>query len=793
MESQLERSFRLTEIAKVLEKTDSSRARGLYVEAAECLFQVLKESGRSDQVKAQVKQHLQWTIAQAESIDAGSKDSTTISDSSSEVSEWDEPFSSVSYDELIEMAIGQDEIGNFEDAMSLYGQAAKSILDVLEKENVSDKIRSRLESKVQMILERRAFLKKQTTRKSSTGSIVHSHKLQRKSDFSAEELAVLRKSSVFGGKTFYPWIDSDKFDVFRYKSPFFDKDGLLPLSKLQSFHFDSWLRPFQILERRGIIGVVPKVIVLISPASVKQTIVTDCSFVSALSVAAHYENMLKRPLISGIIFPQGKDGKPVYNPSGKYVVKLHINGVLRKVVIDDRLPVDRHGNTLCSFSNVNGELWVSLLEKAFLKAMGGYQFPGSNGGIDLHYLTGWIPERVSCRDLLETEAQCIRIWDRISSGHRYGDCLLTCGTGFMRAEDEKNCGLVSSHAYAILRVEHINGNKLLLLKNPWACRSWTGKFSSTDAISWTKDLTKALNYDPASASRLDNGLFWIDWDSLLNHFDSLYINWNPELFQHLSTIHSMWSKDIGPIEDRIDMGMNPQYRLELSSADTVWVLLSKHLTTVKELDPDDFITVHVYSKSSGDRIFYPHDAMISGTYMNSPHYLVKIDVTDPESLLTLVVSQVKKTHDLYFTLQVFSTYSHSLSEIPRPQVSCKVSGSWSPSNSGGPTSSPSYFFNPQFLLKVSEPCNLIVQLKSAPPAAVHVIMFPYSGHRIQSFESIPVGDAGNYRDSFSYIETSECLPGSYVLIVSTYLPEQYVPFILTLLTDSGTPLSLVEL
>ena len=52
---------------------------------------------------------------------------------------------------------------------------------------------------------------------------------------------------------------------------------------------------------------------------------------------------------------------------GKYVVRLHFNGVWRKVVIDDRLPYSAHGELLCSHSKATGELWVSLLEKAFLK------------------------------------------------------------------------------------------------------------------------------------------------------------------------------------------------------------------------------------------------------------------------------------------------------------------------------------------------------------------------------------------------------------------------------------------
>lgn len=193
------------------------------------------------------------------------------------------------------------------------------------------------------------------------------------------EKKVLEHTSRINHHIFVPFMSVDLQERFVLPVPFTDRDGLLALAPKQRADFAGWRRiselhpePQLIANSSGAAGCG------VSFYSIKQTVVSDCSVVASLAVAALYERRHGRRLITSIIWPRNRRDEPIYNESGKYSVRLHVNGVPRKVIIDDQLPVGRQGQLLCSYSSNRGEFWVSLLEKAYMKLMGGYDFPGSN-------------------------------------------------------------------------------------------------------------------------------------------------------------------------------------------------------------------------------------------------------------------------------------------------------------------------------------------------------------------------------------------------------------------------------
>ncbi|MBN3305524.1 calpain-7 [Amia ocellicauda] len=707
---------------------------------------------------------------------------------------------------LVTQAFEEDENGNTDEAIELYTQAVELCIPTAN-ETTDQALQGKLKQLARQALERAEGLKDSMSKPAQRERAAPSKPINQVRpylplgpDFSlhdkpqgvrpvqscepqgerytAEEIEVLRNTSKINGIEFVPFMRVDLKERFAFPVPFSDKCGKLALSPKQKAIFSRWVRPDDICNN-------PTMIFTVSSFSIKQTVVSDCSFVASLAISAAYERRYNKKLITSIIYPQNKRGEPEYNPCGKYMVKLHINGVPRKVIIDDYLPVDHNGELLCSYSSNKNELWVSLIEKAYMKVMGGYDFPGSNSNIDLHALTGWIPERIamhSDNQAFSKDDTFRMLYQRFHKGH----VLITTATGVMTEEEGERRGLVPTHAYAVLDVREYKGNRFLQLKNPWSHLRWKGRFSERDEKSWTPELLKYLNFDPKMAQKFDNGVFWITWEDLCQYYDVIYLSWSPSLFKESSCIHSTWDGKQGPVKDAYSLANNPQYKLEVQCPQggaAVWVLLTRHITDKDDFAQNrEFITLVVY-KTDGKKVYYPSDPppYIDGIRINSPHYLTKIKLTSAGThTFTLVMSQYEKQNTIHYTLRVYAGCKFNFSKIPTPYTQSKrINGQWKGQSAGGCGNyKETYKHNPIYQLQLDKPGPVLIELRGSRQYSVGFEVITVSTVGDPGPSGFQKKTSGDYRCGFCYMESDYIPAGVYNIIPTTFLPNQEGPFFL---------------
>eukprot|EP00055_Hartaetosiga_balthica_P012016 m.56673 g.56673 ORF g.56673 m.56673 type:complete len:820 (+) comp7811_c0_seq1:113-2572(+) len=580
-----------------------------------------------------------------------------------------------------------------------------------------------------------------------------------------DEKSIIAFTSKVNKNVYLPWQDEDANDDFGNGGKLFtDPDGPVPLREKQRVRA-KLARPSQFMQR-------PVIFHQMLAANIKQTIIPDCSFISSLAISADYEVKKGVALISQSIFPQ-HNGKPIYNKYGKYSVKLHFNGCWRRVIIDDVFPVTSLGELLCSFSKDESELWVSIFEKAYMKVMGGYSFPGSNSAVDLHALTGWIPDRLNVKDCDEV------MWTTLWEGLHRGDCLLTVATGDLSEEVADRAGLVPTHAYAIVEMRKGHGVNVLRLKNPWAHKQWRGNYSPFDKKNWTTDMKKMLQYEPEKHVEHDDGEFWIDWDSLSHFFDVMYMNWNPAPLPFGTTHHYCWkASGKGARKDLYNMQYNPQYVLRIDEKKNhgrVWLLLSRHITSRDDFaNNKEFITLHVYE--GGKRVYFPDDPLSQGVKINSPHYLCKLGV-EPGKKYTVVVSQYERDSTIRFTLKSFGDVAHKFDPLPDIYpVEFKLTSKWTAATAGGRNrASESFKMNPRFSFKTppsSGKCRVFLKLEAPKEFSV--------GMMVTDVDGFVVGDQHEYRPGFTKMELSLEPDTKFLVIPHTFTAGRTGSFFLTI-------------
>ncbi|KKZ60168.1 hypothetical protein EMCG_05090 [[Emmonsia] crescens] len=620
-------------------------------------------------------------------------------------------------------------------------------------------------------------------------------------NLSNREQIILLEDSKLNGFVFPPWSavpDAREFEL--------EEDGVLftdlcdlPLSELQCEIFNGWKRPSEILcagEANDGGDSPSSVMRSIHPIDLVQDVTTDCSVVASLCAAiSQVERGYSKSSAIKLYPSEEETFSPKISQSGKYMFRMHFNGCYRKVVVDDRLPSSKTSRFLHVIDRNNPALlWPALVEKAYLKVRGGYDFPGSNSGTDLWILTGWIPEQIFLHD---EDVISDQLWKRLFNAFNYGDVLITVGTGLLTEREEEELGLVSVHDYAILDMKEENGRRQFLVKNPWAAGSvWKG-IGQSHPLAEGNGQTKP-DQQPCRPP-LSPGTFWTDCDKLLQNFENLYLNWNPKLFSYRQDIHFTWDLSSTSSVPGCFAG-NPQFSVGSKAGGSVWLLLSRHFNSgdyirprnqlidvSSESDEPGFISIYVFKKG-GQRVCLSDGALRRGPYVDSPNTLMRFEMP-PNTIYTVVAAeQSLRRSNQNFSLSGFSTaplsISHATEEYGHVR---KLAAAWTTSTAGGNADSARYPTNPQFRIDITEPCDIAVMLETEDPElAIHVKIVWSDGKRVSSVRSRDVAfDSGDYRRGCAFAEHSYLAKGSYTAVCSTFAPDQLGKFTLWIKTTKS--------
>ena len=515
------------------------------------------------------------------------------------------------------------------------------------------------------------------------------------------------------------------------------------------------------------------------PLNVKQTVVGDCSLVCSLIICASFQHRFPNAkVISSAIYPQDQDGKPIVSRKGKYAVKMLINGITRVVVIDDRLPVEAGTKRLlCTYSKDLGELWVPLMEKAFVKVCGGsYDFPGSNSSTDMYKLSGWLPDSLA----LDGEGFDAALqWTRLSTCHKKGAVLITANTPQnLDKSVEDHLKLVAGHAYAVLDLAEFNGRQLVKIKNPWSTESsWGGPFSINDKENCTAAFRAAMQYDEEQSAQ---GVFWIEWRDVVTYFKRLHLSWNPFLLFMKNgqaskptriACHSTLTFEFA------SLGHMPQFHIAVGSAPTatrMHLVFSRHVMDLREYaieHPEKdtslpLVAIHVFATSHcptvmalnltasdgglrrclaggqcvGRRVVHGLECgdgaqLLNGVYKQVPAHTGSFTCPAGTNLnFTVVIAQhegiVGSTFPFSLTLHTElplggpqGVTMHAIPRADQLEHSTVVKGSWRMGqNCGGKVDSQTFSYNPMYCLKLAAPSRVLLRLASAAAEPVQLFL-----------------------------------------------------------------------
>lgn len=516
-------------------------------------------------------------------------------------------------------------------------------------------------------------------------------------------------------------------------------------------------------------------------------------------------------LVRDRIYPRSADAHATTASADVYAVKVFLNGLDRCAYVNDELP--QVGDDLVCARTLDGtQIWPGLMEKAYLSLAGhdgGYSFSGSDPGVDLRALSGWVPEHidlshgVSIADRSKFRPE--RAWQRIYTAFNRPGCLLTAGTpaGASRAEEAFVVSrglLVTSHAYAVVDMYVTpTGERRITLLNPWSIariKELNNLYADEALAAQLVRTTLAEGQEQYLARTIDLG-----WNEFCTRMGSVFLNLDPALWSNRSTVHAAWDLSHA-VRGAGDFAASRQFMLAINPAADegggserdVWVLLERHLPRIKAAGNHISLklveTTSRGTEEAHERLVQARDTRQRVYWLDAPQCLHKISLNPSEGRRTFLVtascvsaanalSKGTDADETRFTLTILSPQPTELTapalDLPHHIV---LAGQWKGRSAGGSSLNPTFVHNPQWSIALPSQADVRVALHCSRADALVAAYLVRSGEsRVSTLSAstgedkvVVVGSTGPYDSGLVSFFSRSLAPGTYTLVVSTYDP-----------------------
>ncbi|KAM4040327.1 calpain-10 isoform 2-T2 [Anomaloglossus baeobatrachus] len=574
----------------------------------------------------------------------------------------------------------------------------------------------------------------------------------------------------------------------------------------------TWLRPQEICEtphlfpedRRRALG--------------KQGILGDCWFVCAASVLQTSPSLLHQ------VLPGNQCTWEHKGYTGRFVCQFWRFGRWVQVIIDDRLPC--LGRKLC-FSHCQDQeaFWLPLLEKAYAKLHGCYEALWAGQVVDaLVDLTGGLVERWSF-EVADESFREEMITRMLELKER---CAISCSVLHSR---EGAGDLGQFHAFTITDIQHgftKDGQSLLLLRvhNPWGRSCWEGSWGNSGDKWALMDQTESSRF----LSEIQDGEFWVEKDEFLREFNEVTVSfpviekdrfqsiWTGSPLSYTQQIYGSWIKgrNAGGSRNTTSFPDNPKFWLRIKEKSEMYLTLMQrpsselgasssmrcsrqlHCEASKRTTP---IAVGLHIWKVEKRRFNLQKTILTpplaGTSSHCYDRQLHLRCELSPGYHLLIPSTFLRDTEGDFLLRVLSSGPITLSEIncnqpaemtskdatPGVWETLEFKGEWKKSNNaGGSRNFPSYHFNPAISFCVSTNCQSVkVTLRQhnqenlCHAIGFHVYLAP-ADDGLSPFSQEPCASCIPHSHSLEVSKICNLSSGQYLIVPSTYLPDQECKF-----------------